>query len=267
MADIVGGTPALATKCNPSPVLRADGITKHFGHITALDGASIEVLPGECHALVGDNGAGKSTFIKILSGVYQQDDGVIEIDGNSVSFTDPNSARTLGLETVYQDLALATDMSVPSNLFLGRETRKRGFLGKLGFVDNKTMRQETFARLESLAVTVKNIDGALGDLSGGQRQAVAIARAVMWAKKLIFMDEPTAALGVSQTAMVLDLIRRIKHEGISIVLISHNMSDVMAVSDRVSVMRLGRRVAALRTSETTAEEIIGYMTGAITSDV
>lgn len=248
---------------NMGPVLRAEGITKRFGHVAALDGAALEVLPGECHALVGDNGAGKSTFVKILSGVFPPDSGEIDVGGRRVSFTDPNAARLLGFETVYQDLSLATDMTAPANLFLGREIRRPGVLGRLGFVDSKAMRAQSLDRLQSLSVILKDIDGAVGELSGGQRQAVAIARAVMWAEKLIFMDEPTAALGVSQTEMVLELIKRVKESGISIVLISHNMSNVMAVSDRISVMRLGRRVAELTTSRTTTDEVVKYITGAI----
>lgn len=249
-------------KPKPHAVLRADGVTKHFGHVAALDGAALEVLPGECHALVGDNGAGKSTFVKILSGVFPPDSGEIDVGGRRVSFTDPNAARLLGFETVYQDLSLATDMTAPANLFLGREIRRPGVLGRLGFVDSKAMRAQSLDRLRSLSVSLKDIDGAVSELSGGQRQAVAIARSVMWAEKLIFMDEPTAALGVSQTAMVLEFIERVKESGISIVLISHNMSEVMAVSDRISVMRLGRTVAELTTSQTTADEIVSYITGA-----
>jgi simple sugar transport system ATP-binding protein len=245
------------------PLLEARGIVKSFGRVRALRGADFSVLPGEVVALIGDNGAGKSTLVKTLSGVHPPDHGEIIFEGTEVHFHGPEDARELGIETVYQDLALAPDLESSANLFLGREQMRSGLLGKLGFYDTAAMRKRTKEAFTTLGVGVQDVEAPVANFSGGQRQGVAVARAVTWASKVVFMDEPTAALGVVQTRKVLELIRRVRDTGLSVVLISHNMPDVLAVSDRVEVLRLGERVARFKTSEVTMETLVGAMTGAI----
>jgi simple sugar transport system ATP-binding protein len=245
------------------PLLEARGIVKHFGRVRALRGASFTVNQGEVVALIGDNGAGKSTLVKTLSGVHHPDGGEIRFEGRPVSISTPVAARELGIETVYQDLALAPDLESSANLFLGREAVRPGLLGKLGFLDKSAMRRRTEEAFSQLGVGVQDATAAVATLSGGQRQGVAVARAVTWAGKVVFMDEPTAALGVVQTRAVLDLIRRVRETGLAVVLISHNMPEVMEVSDRVEVLRLGERVARFTTADTTMEELVGAMTGAL----
>ena len=245
------------------PLLEARGIVKSFGRVRALRGASFTVNAGEVVALIGDNGAGKSTLVKTLSGVLHPDDGEIRFEGRPVTISNPVAARDLGIETVYQDLALAPDLESSANLFLGRETTRGGVLGKLGFLDKGAMRRKTEEAFTQLGVGVQDPTAAVATLSGGQRQGVAVARAVTWAGKVVFMDEPTAALGVVQTRNVLDLIRRVRETGLSVVLISHNMPEVMEVSDRVEVLRLGARVARFTTADTSMEELVGAMTGAL----
>jgi simple sugar transport system ATP-binding protein len=245
------------------PLLEARGIVKSFGRVRALRGADFTVYPGEVVALIGDNGAGKSTLVKTLSGVHPPDAGEILFEGQPVTLHNPTEARDLGIETVYQDLALAPDLESSANLFLGREDTRSGLLGKLGFLDNGAMRKRTKEAFTTLGVGVQDVEAPVANFSGGQRQGVAVARAVTWASKVVFMDEPTAALGVVQTAKVLELIRRVRETGLSVVLISHNMPDVLAVSDRVEVLRLGERVAQFKTSEVTMETLVGAMTGAI----
>jgi simple sugar transport system ATP-binding protein len=247
----------------PEPLLEARGIVKSFGRVRALRGASFTVNAGEVVALIGDNGAGKSTMIKTLSGVLTPDDGEIHFEGRPVTISDPHAARELGIETVYQDLALAPDLESSANLFLGREAVRSGLLGKLGFLDKREMRRKTQEAFKTLGVGVQDATAAVATLSGGQRQGVAVARAVTWAGKVVFMDEPTAALGVVQTRNVLDLIMRVRETGLAVVLISHNMPEVMEVSDRVEVLRLGERVAQFKTAETSMEELVGAMTGAL----
>jgi simple sugar transport system ATP-binding protein len=245
------------------PLLEARGIVKSFGRVRALRGADFSVFPGEVVALIGDNGAGKSTLVKTLSGVHPPDAGEIRFEGSEVTLHAPEDARVLGIETVYQDLALAPDLESAANLFLGREQMRGGLLGKLGFYDNSAMRKRTKEAFTTLGVGVQDVEAPVANFSGGQRQGVAVARAVTWASKVVFMDEPTAALGVVQTRKVLELIRRVRDTGLSVVLISHNMPDVLAVSDRVEVLRLGERVAKFKTSEVTMETLVGAMTGAI----
>src|SRR5918997_899575 len=244
-------------------LLEARGIVKSFGRVQALRGASFTVHHGEVVALIGDNGAGKSTLVKTLSGVHTPDDGEIRFEGRPVSITSPVAARQLGIETVYQDLALAPDLESSANLFLGREATRPGLLGKLGFLDKAAMRRRTHEAFEQLGVGVQDATAAVATLSGGQRQGVAVARAVTWAGKVVFMDEPTAALGVVQTRNVLDLIRRVRDTGLSVVLISHNMPEVIEVADRVEVLRLGQRVAQFKTADASMEELVGAMTGAL----
>src|ERR687895_2143887 len=244
-------------------LLEARGIVKSFGRVQALRGASFTVHQGEVAALIGDNGAGKSTMVKTLSGVHTPDDGEIRFEGRPVTIANPVAARELGIETVYQDLALAPDLESSANLFLGREELRPGVLGRLGFLDKAAMRNRTKEAFGQLGVGVQDPTAAVATLSGGQRQGVAVARAVTWAGKIVFMDEPTAALGVVQTRAVLQLIRRVRDTGLSVVLISHNMPEVMEVSDRVEVLRLGERVSRFRTADATMEQLVGAMTGAV----
>lgn len=225
------------------PLLEARDVFKAFGHVEALRGAELVVGQAEIVALVGDNGAGKSTLVKVLSGVLSPDRGEIRFNGQRLGLESPLEARRLGIETVYQDLALAEDLSPHANLFLGREMLRDGVLGRLGFLDNAKMRIRAKDTFETLGVNMPTINGAVANLSGGQRQAVAVSRAVTWASKVVFMDEPTAALGVVQTRTVLDLIRRVCDAGISVVLVSHNLPEVLQIADRIEVLRLGRRVA------------------------
>jgi len=245
------------------PLLEARGIVKSFGRVRALRGADFTVYPGEVVALIGDNGAGKSTLVKTLSGVHPPDAGEIVFEGSPVTLHNPTEARELGIETVYQDLALAPDLESSANLFLGREAVRPGLLGKVGFLNNGAMRKRTKEAFTTLGVGVQDVEAPVANFSGGQRQGVAVARAVTWASKVVFMDEPTAALGVVQTRKVLELIRRVRDTGLAVVLISHNMPDVLAVADRVEVLRLGERVAQYKTSDVTMETLVGAMTGAI----
>lgn len=245
------------------PILEARGIVKRFGHVEALRGVDFAAHAGEITALIGDNGAGKSTLVKILSGVYQASAGSIVLDGKPVSFASPSDAHALGIETVYQDLSVAPDLSPAANMFMGREALRPGLLGRLGFLDNATMRRESAAAFQRLKVNLKDMDTPIASLSGGQRQSVAICRAMMWAKRVVFMDEPTAALGVVQTGRTLEQIRRIRDTGVAIVLISHNMRDVLDVADTIEVLRLGRRIARLRNDGVTVQDLVGAMTGAL----
>jgi len=242
-------------------LLTARGIEKQYGHVQALRGADLDVFPGEIVALVGDNGAGKSTLIKILSGAEQPDTGEITLEGKTIQIDSPSHAQELGIETVYQDLALAPDLDGAANLYLGREIRLGGILGRLGFLDDRRMQAGARTAFAGLGVDLRNATNPVAVLSGGQRQSVAVARAVAWAQKVIFLDEPTAALGVVQTQRVLDVIRRIRDRGIAVVLISHNMPQVLDVADRIEVLRLGRRVATFRGPGTTIDQLVMAMTG------
>jgi len=246
------------------PLLEVRGLRKRFGHVEALRGVDFVVHPGEIVALVGDNGAGKSTLVKILSGALQADEGEILLDGAPVRIPSPPAARALGIETVYQDLALAPALGTAANLFIGREMLRRGLLGRAGFVDKSAMRDSATASLERLGVRLKDIDSPVSDLSGGQRQSVAIARAVTWARRVVIMDEPTAALGVVQTQRVVDLVRRVRDSGVAVVLVSHNMPQVLELADRIEVMRLGARAAQFRAGEVTGGDLVAAMTGATT---
>jgi simple sugar transport system ATP-binding protein len=246
-----------------TPVLEARGLTRRFGQVTALDGADFDVEAGEVVALIGDNGAGKSTLVKALSGNLEVDSGEVLFDGKRVDINTPMMASGLGIETVYQDLALAPHLDPVQNMFLGREIMRPGLAGALGFMDNKAMRAEARTAFDRLGATVRSLISPIGSMSGGQRQAVAIARAVHWANRVVFLDEPTAALGVRQTANVLETIRRVASHGIAVVFISHSMPHVIEVSDRVQVLRLGHRVATFQTKDTSMEELVAAMTGAI----
>lgn len=248
------------------PLLDARHLVKHYGSVEALRGASFTAYAGEVVALIGDNGAGKSTLVKCLSGAEQPDSGEIVFDGSEISLPSPVAARQLGIETVYQDLAVAPDLDPAANLYLGRELTKPGPLGWFGVLDKKEMRRRATESFRDLGVSLQNVDVPIGALSGGQRQSVAVARSVVWASRLVFMDEPTAALGVVQRERVLDVVRRVRDQGMAVVLISHNMPEVLAVADRVEVLRLGRRVARFRAADTTVEELVGAMTGALSQE-
>jgi len=248
-----------------APLLEARGISRRFGHVHALEEVDFTVYPGEICALIGDNGAGKSTLVKILSGADRPDGGEILLNGQPVSFASPTTAQHCGIATVYQDLALAPELTPADNLFLGREELMPGLLGRLGFLNRRSMRKKATEQFSRLGVRLRSARVSVSSLSGGQRQSVAIARAAMWADKVIFMDEPTAALGVVQTGRVLDLIREVRGHGIAVVLVSHNMPQVLEVADRVEVLRLGRRVAQIRTANATVESLVAAMTGGVAS--
>lgn len=247
-----------------TPVLEARGLVKRYGHVTALDGCDFELLPGEILAVIGDNGAGKSTLIKALAGAIVPDEGEILLDGNPVHFSNPMEARRRGIETVYQDLAVAPALDIASNLYLGRELRRRGPLGSvLRMLDKRRMRAESARHMADLKIGIGSITQAVETLSGGQRQGVAVARAAAWARRLVIMDEPTAALGVKESAMVLDLIRRIKARGLPVILISHNMPNIFEVADRIHIQRLGRRIAVVTPESHSMAEVVAIMTGAL----
>jgi simple sugar transport system ATP-binding protein len=248
----------------PEPVLEARQIVKRFGRVQALRGANLTVYPQEVVALVGDNGAGKSTLVKTMVGVHPPDDGEILFEGKPVTVHTPHDARDLGIETVYQDLALAAEVDPAANMFLGREILRSGPLGKLGFLDKTAMRRRSDEAFNSLGVRIQDTSARVANMSGGQRQGIAICRAVTWASKIVFMDEPTAALGVVQTRNVLDHIRRVREHGLSVVLISHNMPEVFEVADRIEVLRLGERVASLSPKDVSMEDVVAAMTGALT---
>jgi ABC-type sugar transport system ATPase subunit len=242
-------------------VLRGEGLSKTYGHVTALDGVDIEILPGQITAIVGDNGAGKSTLIKILSGAVRPDEGSIHFLGSEVHLRSPAAARSLGIETVYQDLALAPNRDVVDNLFVGRELCRGGLLAPFKVLDRRRMRQRATEQLEKLEVGLPRSRGLpVARMSGGQRQAVAIARAVLWASKVMFMDEPTAALGVREAAAALRLAKRVAESGVAVVMISHVMPHVTEFADRVVVLRHGRKVAEVG-SGTSIEELVSLIVG------
>jgi len=247
-------------------LLRATGLVKQYGHVRALNGADFDVSAGEVVALIGDNGAGKSTLVRMLSGSEEPDSGEILLDDQRVRLDTPSVARSLGIETVFQDLALAPHLDPVQNMYLGREIMRPGLLGRFGFMDTKAMRVGSRSAFNKLGATVGNLSGAVGSMSGGQKQGVAVARAAAWVSKVIFLDEPTAALGVRQTRNVLDLIRRVADDGIGVVFISHSMPHVMEVADRIQVMRQGRRVTTYAAKETNMEQLVAAMTGAFTDE-
>jgi fructose transport system ATP-binding protein len=245
------------------PVLSASGISKAFGHVQALRGVDVELRDGEILALVGDNGAGKSTLIKILSGALQPDDGEIRVDGRPVTLHGPVAAREHGIETVYQDLAVVPSLDVAENLYLGREERVGGVFGRvIPFIDKRAMRRDARAHLKVLDIGISSVRQRVETLSGGQRQAVAVARAHAFGRRIVIMDEPTAALGVRETEAVVRLIRRINEHGLAIILISHNLPQVMALADRVMVLRAGSRAGTVATGSTDMEQIVRLITGA-----
>ncbi|ANW17576.1 ATP-binding cassette domain-containing protein [Streptomyces clavuligerus] len=241
---------------SPLPVLALRGVSKRFGAVQALTDVALEVHPGEVVALVGDNGAGKSTLVKVIAGVHPIDEGVIEWDGAPVTVARPHDAQHLGIATVYQDLALCDNIDVVGNLFLGRELRRRGVL------DEVEMERRARELLDTLSIRIPSVRIPVASLSGGQRQTVAIARSLLGEPRLVILDEPTAALGVEQTAQVLDLVERLRQRGHALILISHNMADVKVVADRVAVLRLGRNNGVFDVGTTSQEEIVSAITGA-----
>jgi simple sugar transport system ATP-binding protein len=248
---------------SPPPLLEAKEVQKHFGRVIALREGNFTLRPNEVHALVGDNGAGKSTLVKIISGVFHADGGEIAIDGQPVTIANPREARELGIETVYQDLALADHLDAAANLFLGREQLRRPPLSWFGFLDKKAMRRRAREEMRRLKIGIQSVERPVLSLSGGQRQAVAVARAIAWGTRIVIMDEPTAALGVRESSMVLELIKEVRSQGLAVVMISHNLPEVFAVADRITVLRHGTTVATLDKSETSLDAVVGMMTGAV----
>ena len=244
-------------------VLKASGLVKRYGGVTALDGVDFELRAGEILAVIGDNGAGKSSLIKALSGAVVPDEGSMELDGKAVHFRSPIDARRHGIETVYQDLAVAPAMSIAENLFLGREMRRPGVLGSVfRSLDKKRMLEEAISRMNDLKVGIRSMTQAVETLSGGQRQCVAVARAAAFAQHVVIMDEPTAALGVKEGNMVLELIRRVRDKGLPVILISHNMPHVFEIADRIHIQRLGKRACVVNPKAISMSDTVAVMTGA-----
>jgi len=246
-------------------VLETRGLGKSYGHVDALTDVSMKISEGEVIGLLGDNGAGKSTLVGLLSGAATPTTGSIHVDGAEHVFASPRSAQDLGIQTVYQDLSLASHLTPAENVYLGRESLRSGMLGRLGWLDRRRMNADTTRTLAELRVGLRTMNNPCSDLSGGQRQAVAIARAITWTRRLIMLDEPTAALGVAQTQMVLDIIVQLRERTIPVLLISHNMHDVFAVTTRVVVLRQGRVVMDTLTATTTHEQVVSAITGATTT--
>ena len=246
----------------PTPVIAVKGLTKHYGGVKALTDAEFRLNPGEHVAIVGDNGAGKSTFVRLITGVEQPSRGDILMDGQTVAFDSPLDAREQGVETVFQNLALAEDLDVPANIFMGREITRLN-LGPLSILNHRAMRAQSVEMLSTTGVKIQDLSEPMRGMSGGQRQCVAIARAAGFAKKLIILDEPTAALGVQETARVEEIIRGLKARGVPLIIISHNLRQVFDLVDRIYVFRQGRIICSRLKAQTTPEEIVGLITGAI----
>ncbi|SDO96557.1 monosaccharide ABC transporter ATP-binding protein, CUT2 family (TC 3.A.1.2.-) [Rhodoferax sp. OV413] len=260
LSPLAGSTPS-GVPPRGQPLLETRGITKRYGQVEALRGADFSVYPGEVVALLGDNGAGKSTLVKVITGTITPDEGEVYFEGKAVQMRSPLDARDLGIETVFQDLALVPDMDPAGNLFLGREVLRPGLMGRLGMLDRKAMHERTVEAFGRLGVKIQDTQAKVIGMSGGQRQGVAIARAMVWASKMVLMDEPTAALGVVQARNVNDLILRVKDSGVAVVLVSHNMQHVFEVADRIEILRLGKRVAQFHKAQTSIEEVVLAMTG------
>jgi fructose transport system ATP-binding protein len=246
------------------PILQGKNLVKRYGRVTALDHCDFDLYPGEILAVIGDNGAGKSTLIKAVSGAVVPDEGEVLLEGRQVHFSSPLDARQHGIETVYQQLAMSPALSIADNMFMGREIRKPGFMGKyLRQLDRKTMERIAREKLTELGLmTIQNINQAVETLSGGQRQGVAVARAAAFGSKVIILDEPTAALGVKESRKVLELIQDVRSRGVPIVLISHNMPHVFEIADRIHIHRLGRRLCVIRPQDYTMSDAVAFMTGA-----
>jgi ABC-type sugar transport system ATPase subunit len=245
------------------PTLSIRQLTKRFGGLTAVSEVSLDIHPGEVVALLGDNGAGKSTLIKCVSGVHRADEGEVLFEGRPVSFPKPIDARAVGIETIYQDLALANNLDVPANIFLGREAKRSHLGGMIKTLDEAYMLKEARRGLEDLDIRFRSLTLPIESLSGGQRQAVAIARAIYWNARLMIMDEPTNNLGVPEQQKVIELILKLRGQGVPVILITHTMPDVFAVADRVVVMHRGRKVTDKLTSQTNHQELVQYMVGAL----
>ena len=246
------------------PILAARGLVKRYGHVTALNGADLELYPGEILAVIGDNGAGKSTLIKVLVGAVAADEGEVLLDGQPVHFRSPIDARREGIETVFQDLAVAPSLDIATNIFLGREVRRRGPFGQmLRMLDKPRMKRESRKHLEELRIGIQSIGQPVETLSGGQRQGVAVVRAAAFARRVVIMDEPMAALGVKESGMVLELIRQVRDRGMPVILISHDMPHVFELADRIQIMRLGRRAAVVTPATHSMPEAVAIMTGAL----
>ncbi len=258
------GTPPAADHA----VLVADHVKRYFGAVVALADASIRIGEGEVLGIVGDNGAGKSTLLKVLSGVVVPDSGRVVLDGVELTLKGPHDALNAGIETVYQDLALVDTMTAYQNVYLGRETLARSpLLRALNLVSDRSMRQRTREVLEDLGVRIPSVNASVKQMSGGQRQCLAIARAVLWGRRIVILDEPTAALGVRESQQVLQMVSRLREHGVSVILVTHNMDHLVQVADRVTVMRLGRTIATRTVGQSSTQEIVGLITGAIGPDV
>jgi fructose transport system ATP-binding protein len=268
MSETTATTSAAATT-SITPMLESEGLVKTYGRVVALDATDFALFPGEVLAVIGDNGAGKSTLIKCLSGAEIPDNGVMRLDGEVIQFRKPIEARNAGIETVYQTLAVAPALDIATNLFLGRELRKPGPVGSImRMLEGSGMRKRAKAQMMALGIgTLQNMNQAVETLSGGQRQAVAVARAAAFGSKVIILDEPTAALGVRESAQVLKLIQHLRDRGLPVILISHNMPQVFEVADRIHVQRLGRRVAVITPQTVSITDVVAIMTGALKVDV
>jgi D-xylose transport system ATP-binding protein len=243
------------------PYLELRGIVKRYGSVSALSGVDLEVAPGEVLALVGDNGAGKSTLIKTIAGAHQADEGTILVEGRAVHISSPHAASALGIATVYQDLALCENLDVVANLFLGREEARRPLVGALRRLSEPEMEHRAHEVMSSLSVRLASLRRPVSAFSGGQRQAIAVSRALLWGSRLVLLDEPTAALGVEQTAQVLELIRRLAAQGQAVIVVSHSLPDVFAVADRICVLRLGANAGTFERRSTSSDEVVAAMTG------
>ena len=254
----------MSSNDSTSPLLSVENVSKRFGGTQASSNLSLDLYPGEVLALAGDNGAGKSTLIKMISGVYQPDSGQIKYQGKTISHQSPHQVRDLGIETIYQDLALADNLDVGINIFLGRERMKRVF--GLPVLDRKYMRRESVGALKHLGIELNDLTMPVRYLSGGQRQAIAISRAVYWKARVLIMDEPTAALGVPEQREVKDLIKRLQQEGVAIIFISHNLTDIFDVSDRIFVLDRGRKAGERLIGDTNEDEVVAMMMGRVLDD-
>ena len=248
-----------------APILEAHGISKRFGAVRALQDVDFEVYAGEVVGLVGDNGAGKSTLVKIMSGVHESDTGQIIFEGRHVTISKPRDSNDLGIETVYQDLALCDNLDVVANLYIGRELTKVGIPGLKGLhlLDEAAMEKRAISLLEELHISMPSVRNIIASMSGGQRQSVAVTRSVMWNCKVVLLDEPTAALGVEQTRQVKNLIKKLKERNLGVVVISHNLQEIFDITDRVIVLRLGRRTATFDTKSTRPEQVVAAITGVV----
>jgi ABC-type sugar transport system ATPase subunit len=245
-----------------TPAIEARRVTKYYGSIVALEDVDITVYPGEIVGLVGDNGAGKSTLVKVLAGAHQPSSGELLVNSETCVFHSPHEARRLGIETVYQDLALSGELTVAENMYLGRELRRAGVLGRLGALDKRAMSRVAAERLEELRIRISSVKLQCGSLSGGQRQAVAVARAIAWGSRVVLLDEPTAALGVEQQHHVAELVEQVASRGVGVILVSHNMPQVHALCHRIVVLYRGQVIANLKKDDVTVSDIVMWITGA-----